>query len=599
MPLMSWGVVSGSKPARPAKIVTGVPGRPLSMRIALESNNDKHYDCRVKVPFKQALNLRIINSTIDNTWALINMGSGNQRKHIKSSGGQSVKRTGLVQWKVKQKNLNPLQSARMTVAYRSENCSGIAGVNALLLRSSELNLPVSVVSVRGVDHDVVLIGDERVTSKGLMISDCWAIFGRALKRRDFALGSGLDVRFRYNPSPDPAVLKDLFQTKTVSLYDVNRQYKKYHLAQYTLENDEDFVRAILQNKKETYNHYHSSKNLGIAYYACSDSGREIVVDQSLTERQYTERYYGPSADTRPAILSEDLQSAFTSPLPRKRSEWSESVRESTQTHLSLSVNPPSILPEKRPDFPEQPSVFTSPSPSERIERSELVREHTGPHLKPHANPLSMRRERRSDQPVAAESAPVNPLAETLATAEEPFRPRRTAIPWRESRAERPDTTTGEATPAPPRSSRHSHRSSGLIGTTPPVTRQRRSAAAPLSSRPATSGGEAARSSHHRHHSDTISGERQRPGSRRAMTTATGRSGGRHTRHYSGETVRTAHHTATGSAPRPRERARSMDDHRHTPRRGHRHRHRADRDTEQRRSFLDFVIHKLTPRLTHR
>ena len=205
-------------------LTSGNANRRVSMRIALEPYNNQHYDRAVKVSTRQTDALYYANKAIDDTWRILDMGSGNQKNHIRATLGESAKRTILAQ----QATGNGDYSARAWEAskFRAGNCGEMAAVNALLLANSRVKQPVSVVHNRHVDHAFVIIGDPRVDGKSI-VSDPWPEFGRAVRLKDAKFGDTFSVLQTFQPGQrDDDVREKLLRGEKATQAEVDKAFRK-------------------------------------------------------------------------------------------------------------------------------------------------------------------------------------------------------------------------------------------------------------------------------------------------------------------------------------------------------------------------------------
>ncbi|MGY2168552.1 hypothetical protein [Pseudomonas gingeri] len=266
----------------------------VSTRRVLASGDPRHFKATTTVSVAQMNALMFSNRAIDDTWKILNYGSGNQRKHVRASEAEAYKRTVVV-YDVSA-NQGYTDFARTAARFQAGNCDQMAAVNALLLAGAEgQHQQVSILQARDVGHTFVEIGDSRVDNN-TVISDAWPEFGRAMRRQEFSLlGANPEVLHRYQPRYDPEERERLFNGPKASQREVDREFTRLRpsypagKAQLT-----DF---LLENAK-LYTQVHASKNLGMRYEGDRNQGDVRRQDQDFPEYKFKRRMRQLGLDTR-------------------------------------------------------------------------------------------------------------------------------------------------------------------------------------------------------------------------------------------------------------------------------------------------------------
>ncbi|WP_296257743.1 MULTISPECIES: Hrp-dependent type III effector protein [unclassified Pseudomonas] len=271
---------------------TGESNNTVLTRRVLEPENSRHRGRTVTVSVGEMDALKYANDAIDDTWRILNYGSGNQERHLKRTAGESFKRTVLV-YEQHPHNSFSAESARTAARFEAGNCDQMAAVNALLLASSPLQQPVSIVSAPDVGHSFVEVGDSRATDNTI-ISDAWPEFGRAVRRKDFALlGSNPVTVARFNPDPRPEERETLLRGPKERQRDVDRQFARSR-PDYPM-NGHQLVNRVLRDSN-VYVQEHASKNLGVSYEGDVRNDDNRREDQNFSERQFRKRLRASGID---------------------------------------------------------------------------------------------------------------------------------------------------------------------------------------------------------------------------------------------------------------------------------------------------------------
>ncbi|MGY2291600.1 hypothetical protein ACW9H6_17080 [Pseudomonas sp. SDO528_S397] len=262
-----------------------VPLRQALSHPAIAAGSTRHPVTVKAVSPRQMDALLVANQAIDDTWQVLNSGSGNQVAHLLSTDGDSFKRTMLSREGAK---YDQVDLARNAARFQAGNCGEMNAVCALLCASSGIQQPVSLLVSPEPDHTVALIGDRRAPGQNV-VADAWPEFGRALLREDCSLlGPDTHVVHVYQPSYAPQERTRLLYDAKVSQKQLDRDFAKLFpeypsrgqaLAQYIIDNKED----------PTYVQQHSTKNLGILYEGVDSQNRRHVVDLNLSQEQLKRR----------------------------------------------------------------------------------------------------------------------------------------------------------------------------------------------------------------------------------------------------------------------------------------------------------------------
>ena len=243
---------------------------------------------RVKhVPPSQMDALLVANQAIDDTWQILNRGSGNQRRHLISTEGDSFKRTMMARADY-QKNASSWSDIAHTAArFEAGNCGEMAAVCALLCASSGINQPVSILKSSIHDHALAQIGDPRVSNKTVIV-DAWPEFGRAIRTKDFTLlGPQPMAEHTYLPQyAAPQERNRLLYGDKVTQKQVDRDFAQ--LYPNSPKDGKKLVDHILLTAP-TYAQQHGAKNLGQRYTGEDSFGRSHHLDLNLSEAQFKQR----------------------------------------------------------------------------------------------------------------------------------------------------------------------------------------------------------------------------------------------------------------------------------------------------------------------
>ncbi|MGY2183735.1 hypothetical protein [Pseudomonas agarici] len=257
----------------------------MSARRVLAPGDPQHFKATVTVPVAQMNALLLSNQAIDDTWRILNYGSGNQRRHVRATQAESFKRT-VVSYDADKSQGYP-GFARSAARFGAGNCDQMAMVNALLLASAkDQHQQVSVVLAADVGHVFVEVGDSR-ESNNTVISDAWPEFGRALRRQDFSLlGAHPEVLYRYQPRYNPDEREQLLRGPKASQQEIDREFARLRPNE---PSDKAQLTDFLLANTKLYTQVHASKNLGLRYEGDSSRGDERRIDQNFSERQFRKR----------------------------------------------------------------------------------------------------------------------------------------------------------------------------------------------------------------------------------------------------------------------------------------------------------------------
>ncbi|MGY2289745.1 Hrp-dependent type III effector protein [Pseudomonas sp. SDO528_S397] len=255
-------------------------------RVLTDPLGQAHPTCLKAVSPKEMDGLLVANQAIDDTWRILNRGSGNQQKQLRSTQGDSFKRTLVLRAETEPLGQDWPGIARAAALMQAGNCTEMAAVSALLATSTGIDQPVSIVDSPHLGHVVAQIGDARTADKPVIV-DPWPEFGRALLREDFTL---LD--------PEPQILHT-YAPRSVAPQERNRLLHESKVTQRQV--DEDFVKLypglptgkdlleLIQFNMPGYAQQHGARNLGVRYQGADSQGRRHEVDQNLTQAQFQQR----------------------------------------------------------------------------------------------------------------------------------------------------------------------------------------------------------------------------------------------------------------------------------------------------------------------
>lgn len=227
------------------------------------------------------------NRAISDTWQVLNKGSGNQEKHLRSTGGDAFKRTALVHERRDHLGNDWAGIGRVAARFQAGNCAEMAAVCALLGASSPLNQPVSVMYSPELDHTVAEFGDRRATNN-TVIADPWPEFGRAMRKADFFLIDRHPAVLQTLQPYDyqPLERKRLLYDNKVSQERVDYEFGKLYPAY--PKGGEALVNTIL-NEQPVYSQEHSAKHLGMQYEAYDSQRNTRRADLNLTQYEFKQR----------------------------------------------------------------------------------------------------------------------------------------------------------------------------------------------------------------------------------------------------------------------------------------------------------------------
>ncbi|RMT80700.1 Hrp-dependent type III effector protein [Pseudomonas viridiflava] len=294
------------------------PDDRVAMNDVLEPGKSAHASKYVPVSAREMTALKAANQAINDTWEVLNFGSGNQSGHVRSSQGESYKRTNMSygiqngthpKWGMNTGHSDPLHHmAFVAASVQAGNCDQMADVNLLLLSASNVHTRVALMGANDVGHAYVRVGDARESSK-FVISDAWPEFGRALRAKDFALGGRHpNVVREYDASYNPSMRQELLNAPTWSQAQINEHFEETH-PHYGHLQGAALADALLRPDSglKFYKQVHASKNLGAVYHDSSSQ----TVDQSLSMRQFNERLvkssHPPVVPAQPSWANQDVE----------------------------------------------------------------------------------------------------------------------------------------------------------------------------------------------------------------------------------------------------------------------------------------------------
>lgn len=341
-------------------LISGNANRRISMRIALEPTNPEHYERTVNVSARQADALYYANKAIDDTWRVLDMGSGNQKNHIRATMGESYKRTLLSQKATG--NGDYTVRAWEASKFRAGNCGEMAAVNALLLANSRVKQPVSVVHNRDVDHAFVIIGDPRADNKSI-VSDAWPEFGRAIRLKDAKFGDTFHVLQTFQPGHrDDDIREKLLRGRKATQAEVDKAFRKAapQLAKLSPEQLRDSTVA-----GPGYVQRHVSRNLGISYEGEDSRGARQSFDQSLSVSQLRSRMSGPAAapEAQQRVAPTPTFSSNDRPRNRTDSFAAESSSRGRRPRTASNAVPPPVNRRRANSIDVRPAPVYAPPPA--------------------------------------------------------------------------------------------------------------------------------------------------------------------------------------------------------------------------------------------
>ncbi|SEI56535.1 Hrp-dependent type III effector protein [Pseudomonas sp. NFR16] len=256
----------------------------LSRRV-LERHNHDHQGRAVTVSVGEMNALTYANAAIDDTWRILNHGSGNQERHVRRTEAEAFKRTVVVYDQNRNGHFD-YDAARTAARFEAGNCDQMAVVNAALLATSSLQQPVSILVARDVGHTFVEVGDSRATNR-TVISDAWPEFGRAMRRKDFSLlGDNPETVARFVPQRRPEIREELLRGDKASQREVDREFAR--LRPRDPIGGPRLLDKVLRDER-LYIQPHASSNLGVSYYGVDLQGDHRRADQNFTQRQFRQR----------------------------------------------------------------------------------------------------------------------------------------------------------------------------------------------------------------------------------------------------------------------------------------------------------------------
>ncbi len=254
---------------------------------AIASVSSRHKDRVKNVSRTQMDALLVANQAIDDTWHILNKGSGNQKKHLRSTEGDSFKRTMVLRAENAGNGGGWANIARTAARFEAGNCGEMAAVCALLCTSTGINQPVSILSSSIHDHAVAEIGDPRA-SDNTVIVDAWPEFGRAIRRKDFTLlGPQPSVEHTYLPHAAVPQERErlLFDHKATQKY-IDSEFERLYPQ---MPKKSKVLVDNLLHTAPSYEQQHGAKNLRLRYQGEDSYGRPHQVDLNLSEAQFKQR----------------------------------------------------------------------------------------------------------------------------------------------------------------------------------------------------------------------------------------------------------------------------------------------------------------------
>ncbi len=376
---------------------------------AIASVSSRHKERVKHVSAGQMDALLVANQAIDDTWKILNRGSGNQQRHLASTEGDSFKRTILARADYQQHQQDWPGIARTAARFEAGNCGEMAAVCALLCASSGINQPVSVLSSTIHDHAVAQIGDPRVNDKTVIV-DAWPEFGRAIRTKDFTLlGPQPSVQHTYLPQhAAPQERHRLLYDSKVSQKQIDRDFAT--LYPNSPKDGKKLLHELLLTAP-TYAQQHGAKNLGLRYQGEDSMGRSHQVDLNLSEAQFKQRLIQlginpkngkPTPGNRRPHTSamENLKHALGLGRPRTRS-MSAAPPPITVAWQPVPPAPPPLY-SMRPG-PEQTWPAAAPAPAATYVRARHASMTAPPPTRAPREERGRAQTNRRDRPATAES----------------------------------------------------------------------------------------------------------------------------------------------------------------------------------------------------
>ncbi|KAF1010959.1 MAG: hypothetical protein GAK32_01139 [Pseudomonas fluorescens] len=409
------------------------------------------------------------NQAIDDTWQILNKGSGNQQRHVVRTHGDSYKRTGLAQAEFKQTGHDGWDRARIAARFQAGNCGEMASVCAALCATSGLGKPVSVLFSPKRDHCVAEIGDHR-TPEGSVIVDAWPDFGRAMRRQDFALIDNPPTKlYTFEPRKDPDLRARLLYDNKASQAEIDSNFK---IISPKAPTDGDKLVKYALSQRGIYAQRHTARNLGMHYQYTSSKGETQYLDLNLSQAQFHDRMTQLGLDPKTGKVP---SKSLFAPLMR-------AIGNARARTTSFSVAPePVVVAWEAP-----PAVRPRHASTAAAERSRAPREERrhAPSVEPRSRttaatdtraPRTERYRSASVEPRSrtATNAPRAPREERRRAPDTESRGRRTAEAARPSRSERHREPTADVRTRPGESSRaHRHASRDRHPMATPARRER-------------------------------------------------------------------------------------------------------------------------------
>ncbi|KAF1010962.1 MAG: hypothetical protein GAK32_01142 [Pseudomonas fluorescens] len=228
------------------------------------------------------------NKIIDDTWRILNKGSGNQRRAVIATEGESFKRMMVARTEY-DAGRDWGDIALTAARFQAGACGEMAAVSALLGAVSGIKQPVSILTSSMQDHTVAEIGDNRTRDRSVIV-DAWPEFGRAMLREDYALlGNNPKVEDTYEPdNKAPRVRERLLYDHKASQADIDNAFVKQYPS-YPKSGKKLADRILKDNAQYMFAQRHGAENLAVRYEGRESSGDTHTVDLNLTKDQFNRR----------------------------------------------------------------------------------------------------------------------------------------------------------------------------------------------------------------------------------------------------------------------------------------------------------------------
>ncbi|MGY2292280.1 hypothetical protein ACW9H6_21360 [Pseudomonas sp. SDO528_S397] len=353
----------------PSLYNTGDPNHRVPIYKVASQPGTWNKDSVRKVSHREMDALLVANQAIDDTWKILNRGSGNQQRHMISTEADSFKRTTMLRVETQAQGNTPIETARTAARFAAGNCGEMAAVCALLATSTGINQPVSLLSSSIYDHAVAEIGDRRMTDKTIIV-DAWPDFGRAIRRKDFTLlGDNPDIQHTYAPQPaQPQERTRLLYDNKVSQKQIDTDFAKLYPK---LPKNGKKLQEHVQRQKPGYAQQHGAKNLKLRYEGENSQGVFHQVDLNLTEAQFKQRLIQLGLDPKTGKPTPGNRRPPSTPMDAMKRVIGK-VRARTAS-MSAATSPPITVPWTAPPRPiadgprwgaEPPRPFIPPMAAE-------------------------------------------------------------------------------------------------------------------------------------------------------------------------------------------------------------------------------------------